>query len=380
MPRILILPKWYPNLNDVQHGIFIKNQALALAKFAEVGVLFVVTSDQIVEDKIEIERNGNYFSLTYYFPKKSNRLFALYSYYKSFAKAKLKFESEWGKADIALLYILGRNYWFYKKYYTDIPFVVSEQWSGYLNGGMERYIYAKRKNTVNALKKASAIIAVSVPLANALKQYSGNSTVAVIPNIVLSKAITANQPKEIIHVLTVADLDDQIKNISGMIQALSIASKETAFHLTIIGEGKDEVSLKKLASEKSNDRLMIEFKNRMPHEKLLEQYSNCHFYLLNSPTETFCVAAAEAVAAGRPVVATRCGGPEKYLNDQNSLFTITDHPQKLAETIQLMVEKLKNGQFLAEKVAETVRQQFGADTIAKQYLDILEATINKKNG
>ncbi len=376
--KILFLPKWYPNLNDVQHGIFIKNHAVAISKYAEVGVLFVVTSDQIKEDKIETERIGNYFSLTYYFAKRSNRLFALYSYYKSFAKAKERFESEWGKPDVINLYILGRNYMMYKKFYSGIPFIVSEQWSGYLNGGMEKYIYAKRRNTINALNKADQIVAVSEPLAEALRKYSGREKVEVIPNIVYSVGVSKNEISDTIHVLTVADLDDKVKNISGMIQALSQIKTGRKIVFTIIGEGLDESSLKKLADTKKTMDFSVVFKKRMPQEELLKQYAHCNFYLLNSEVETFCVSAAEAVAAGRPVVSTRCGGPEKFLNERNSILTEVNQPGMLVYSISKMIDKLSEGSFDPRLISETMEKEYGADNIAKKYLNLLEATKNKK--
>lgn len=379
MPKILFLPKWYPNLNDIQHGIFIKNQALAISKFAEVGVLFVITSDKVNEDKIEMEREENYFSLTYYFPKKSNRLFSLFSYFKAFAKAQKKFEKEWGKPDVVTLYILGRNYKVYKKYYSDVPFIVSEQWSGYLNGGIEKYIFFKRMNTIKALKNANQIVAVSEKLAMALQKYSQREKVEIIPNIVFSTGITENKINRQIQVLTVADLDDKVKNISGMIHALSQIKSDHKIHFTIIGEGKDEGFLKNLALTKSSSNFTIEFKSRMPHEELLKQYANCHFYLLNSEVETFCVSAAEAIAAGRPVVATRCGGPEKFLTEKNSILTEINQPGKLVYSISKMIEKLEKGEFPPNEIANTIEKEYGADNIAKRYLNVLEATINKKN-
>ncbi len=378
--KILFLPKWYPHVDDIQHGIFIKNQALALSKLAQVGVLFVVTSGLVKEDKIEIIREGNYFSLTYYFPKKSNRLFSLFSYYKAFSKAQAKFETEWGKPEVIILYILGRNYKMYKKHYSGIPFIVSEQWSGYLNGGIERYIFLKRRNTITALKNADQIIAVSDKLSIALQKYSQREKIEVISNIVFTSGITENIIKNEIQVLTVADLDDKIKNISGMIQALSQIKLNHKVHFTIIGEGEDEVSLKKLALSKASPNFSVEFKKRMPHNELLKQYANCNFYLLNSEVETFCVSAAEAVASGRSVVATRCGGPEKFLNEKNSILTELRQPGMLVYSISKMIEKLEKGEFPPDEIAKTIEKEYGADNIAKRYLKVLEATINKKNG
>lgn len=376
--NILFLPKWYPNKNDIQNGIFIKNQALALSNYAQVAVLFVITSEKVKKEEIEIVKNQNYFEITGYFPKRKNRVLALFSYYKLFKKAKLKLEQEWGRPDVVNLYILGRNYMMYKKFWQGIPFVVSEQWSGYMNGGFENYIYAKRRNTTNALKKAEKIIAVSKPLADALHKYSGRNDIQIIPNIVYPGKITENKIADVVNVLTVADLDDSVKDISGMLHVLKIVSKEFKIHFTVIGEGKDEINLKNLASSLQNEAFQTEFKGRMPHAKVINAYCHANFYFLNSPSETFCVAAAESIASGRPVLSTRCGGPEEFINEKNGIFFTGSDDFAKAEKVKEMIRKMNENFFPANALSGEFGQLYGADTVAKQYLSVFEASNNKK--
>lgn len=375
--KVLFLPKWYPNINDVQHGIFIKNQAIALSKKTPVAVLFVITSEFVKEEKIEITRDGNYLEIIIYFKKRPNRLLGLFSYYQSFKKGVALLEKEWGRPDIITLYILGRNYMMFKKFFYGIPFIVSEQWSGYLDGKMDKYIYAKKKNTLNALSKAKKIVAVSSPLAEAIKGYSKRE-VEIIPNIVKVDQVTENMFSHEVKILTVADLDDEVKNISGMLKAVHTVSKKWKIHFRIIGEGKDEAKLKALASDVSNDNLKIEFISRMLHLDLLKQYAWCNFYLVNSPKETFNVSAAEACAAGRPVISTKCGGPEIFINSKNGLLVELYNEKMLVNTIEEMITQLKNGAFQANSVAETINQGYGSDAIANQYFKLLEETLDKK--
>ena len=44
--------------------------------------------------------------------------------------------------------------------------------------------------------------------------------------------------------------------------------------------------------------------------KLIKVYEECDCFVLPSAGETFGVVYVEAMAAGLPVIATRCGGPE----------------------------------------------------------------------
>ena len=58
--------------------------------------------------------------------------------------------------------------------------------------------------------------------------------------------ITENKITDSVNVLTAANLDDSIKDISGMLHVLKIVSKEFKIHFTVIGDVQEEIKLKNL--------------------------------------------------------------------------------------------------------------------------------------
>ncbi len=63
-----------------------------------------------------------------------------------------------------------------------------------------------------------------------------------------------------------------------------------------------------------------------------------HAFVLSSRHESFGVVAVEALMAGRPVLATRCGGPEDIVGEGDGLLVSRDDPDALALGLRAMAE------------------------------------------
>ena len=66
----------------------------------------------------------------------------------------------------------------------------------------------------------------------------------------------------------------------------------------------------------------------------------CDVFVLPSLYETFGVVLIEALAAGKPVIATRCGGPESIVNDENGLLVAPANSDALGRAMRQMVEAI----------------------------------------
>ena len=126
-----------------------------------------------------------------------------------------------------------------------------------------------------------------------------------------------------------------------MIEAINYLIKNESINvkLHIIGEGIDEIKLKKIANEYGLLNSKVFFLGKIENHLLTNYYRNSDFYILNSNFETLNISTIEALMHGLPVVASKCGGPQDYLNDQNSVQVNTRDTNDLVRGIKEMLLK-----------------------------------------
>ena len=129
----------------------------------------------------------------------------------------------------------------------------------------------------------------------------------VVPNVIDSSPPPEHVERpNIFTALTVADLHDHNKNVSGTLRMLAKVTEP--FRFEIIGEGKDVVQLTQLARDLDLLDRNVFFLGRKTNEEVLRHLHEIDCLLVNSRFETFSMITAEALSAGTPVIATRCGG------------------------------------------------------------------------
>ncbi len=74
----------------------------------------------------------------------------------------------------------------------------------------------------------------------------------------------------------------------------------------------------------------IECVTSASEEALIEHYRTATALVLTSEQEGLGIAAMEAMACGLPVISTRCGGPETFIEDGTSGFFVEDNPEAIA--------------------------------------------------
>lgn len=235
------------------------------------------------------------------------------------------------------------------------------------------------------------VITVSQTLSNRLKSHF-NINPIVIPNMldplfISSPAEKTIEEKSIFRFVFVGNL------IRGKCPLLCISAFNRAFAensfcvnnhiliiLEIIGDGplyfecKDMI--KKLGLEK-HIRLLGRL-SRKEIAKILKK-SNC--FVLPSKAETFGVVYIEAMACGLPVIATKCGGPELFVNETNGVLIPVDDQDALANSFRFMLNNA--GKYDRENIANETKSKFSPDAVAEQIIAIYRGLINanssKKN-
>ncbi len=197
--------------------------------------------------------------------------------------------------------------------------VVTEH-SSKLNKPLAEISQLDRSVAVKAYKNASAVIAVSQTLADRLKENFDISAVIIgdmVDYEVFSKVNLVNHNG--FNILSVGRLIKG-KGMDKLIKAFHLFSKSTPdTNLTIIGSGAEQENLHTLCANLGiADK--VKFIGSADHSVIAKHLSQSNVFALLSERETFGVSYAEALTAGVAVIATRCGGPEGFIDNTNGVL------------------------------------------------------------
>lgn len=155
------------------------------------------------------------------------------------------------------------------------------------------------------------------------------------------------------------------KRIDLVIEAFKILGQE--YKLKIFGDGVDLERLKIIASNASN----IEFLGRVSEEEKVNLFENAQAYI-HPQEEDFGIAAVEAMAAGRPVIAYRKGGAtETVIEGETGAF----FDEQRSTSLVAAIRSFKSDDFNPEKI-KAHAEQFSVENFIKQIRDFI--TNHKK--
>lgn len=378
-PHILVIPKWWPNDRDPQLGDFIRKQVQAVALHTNVTVLLIegvnsghLGSTRADADGLVIIRSR--YSQNNTLPKPLRKLVNLHRYWKAAMSGWRMVLHERGLPDLTHVHILVRPAlvarWIKRKH--GIPYILSEQSSEYLDG-----TYARKGPIFHALNRrlfgeAATVTAVSAWLGDGLRRLGLCARYEVVPNVVpgLDRPLPHNGEPG--HFMVIADLVDRTKNVSGVIHALALArEEEPGMHLTIIGDGPDRNMLQELVFQRGLEGTVV-FLGRLPNSGVLERIAHAGAVIINSNVETFSVVTGEALAQGKPVIATRCGGPQGFVSPENGVLIEVGDTAALATAMLHLKRQAAN--YDPVVIRRSVSDRFSPEAVGRAFVSVYERT------
>ena len=161
----------------------------------------------------------------------------------------------------------------------------------------------------------------------------------------------------------------QRKGIDVLLDALArLADDGLRPALWIAGQGPSRPALEKQARELGLDHQVRFLGERSDIEDLL---AACDVFILPSRHEGLGVAALEAMAAARPIVATRVGGlAEAVVDERTGLLVPPDDPAALAGALARLLRDPALRARLAAEGPARIAEGFGADELVDAYEDL----------
>lgn len=132
-----------------------------------------------------------------------------------------------------------------------------------------------------------------------------------------------------------------------------MAANELRRELLIVGDGPERARLERLAGP------TVRFTGHLPRSQVLELFERCHAYLLPG-VEDFGIAAVEAMAAGKPVVALAAGGAlETVVDGRTGVLYAEPGWRSLAEAVEKLDTLAFDPASLRQHAERFDRRHFG---------------------
>lgn len=144
------------------------------------------------------------------------------------------------------------------------------------------------------------------------------------------------------------------KGLHVLISALKLLPKKEHYELHIYGEGANKNEKRYAAGlQKETQDMPVIWHGKIDNSQVQKAYQS--FDVMVHPTiclEVFGLTLLESLSSGRPVIATRCGGPEDFMEDGVDGFLVEPNDaDQLAQAIKKFVDEPS----LAEKLSKTIR-------------------------
>ncbi|CAI9399913.1 glycosyltransferase [Aestuariimicrobium sp. T2.26MG-19.2B] len=252
---------------------------------------------------------------------------------------------------------------------ADQPLVVVTEHSSKLRRGS---VTSEDRALARHAYRADRVLAVSSALAEVLAAEFG-VTATVVPDLVDVDAFQPHpahpthpaQPAAPTRLLSVGNLIPR-KGMDRLLRAFAAAFATSDAELVIVGQGPERGHLEELVTSSGvGDRVRLT--GGLGRAELAAEFAAADGFVLFSEWETFGVVYVEAMAAGLPVLATHCGGPEDFVTDDVGMFTGTT-PEDDVAALKTFVSQLDT--FDPAVIAALARVRYAPGAVAARLLEI----------
>lgn len=387
--HILLIPSWYPTHPDDINGVFFREQALALARHGHrVGVIHLqlrslrawntfFSGKRGISQEIDVSlptlrAHGIAwfprvpYANTWLWVRHGLRLYD--RYIKQYGPPDLLHVHSMLNAGVLAQAIQRRH---------GTGYVVTEHFSGYARGTLKS---EQLRTAAKVAHGAARRFAVSQPFCQLLQQMLGFEAGdwEEMPNIVEQRFLMRPLPvpKTLdgrFRFVTVALLTEK-KGVHNLIRAFAQAyPDEAGVTLDIGGDGPERSYLERLAGDMGVAN-RVRFLGALNRDQVADAMAGADAFVLASRYETFGVVVIEALALGKPVIATRCGGPEAIVREQDGLLVPTDNIESLAMAMRQVRSDANSYQ--AKDIRARCRERFSEQAVVRRltdaYADLLQ--------
>lgn len=384
-PYLLWICSWYPNALEPLTGDFLQRHARAVAQQIPVHVwAFVHDAKGQITTSVSVEKrfieNVRETVVYFHIPPSGIRLIdkwrMLQKMHQLVKMQSRQQEQEFGKPLLihahiavyaALLAHKLANHW-------QLPFFISEQWTEYLKEATPNFQQANafvRFKWLQAMRAAKGISAVSVYLAERLKELSGKNVVRiqnVVDTAIFNPSLISSQANQLIHVSTFSPQ----KQPEFIIEAFAeVVHQYPEGVLVMVGpERKD---LKELAQQLGCIHRII-WRVEMPQSELVHEIARSKALILYSAFETFGCVVIEALAVGVPVIGSDIPPMKELLLQPEQGWIVANRNTNALAAAMLSAFNTELSAF-RHQLSDKTTTEFSYKNVAQAFIDFYGMNI-----
>jgi N-acetyl-alpha-D-glucosaminyl L-malate synthase BshA len=233
-----------------------------------------------------------------------------------------------------------------------------------------------------SINQSDAVTAVSQSLKNdTMEHFHIKREIDVVPNFIdftrfnkqpkehFKKAISPNGEKILVHTSNFR----KVKRVEDVISVFCLVNQRIPSRLLMIGDGPERSHIEKMSRDMQCHNSITFLGKQEAVEEIL---SVCDLFILPSETESFGLAALEAMACEVPVISSNAGGiPEVNVHGVTGYLSNVGDVADMANNAIKMLEN--------EEVLKTFKhnalqraKEFDLDKIMNDYLEIYRRCLN----
>lgn len=262
----------------------------------------------------------------------------------------------------------------------DVPWVHTEHWSGLTAPQtLTAPLLLARQGIKRLLQRPDIVAVVGEEIATHTRELR-DGPVVVVPNIVEGPKQTgprraADRPlgeRGPLEVIGIGGLIDRKDPLTAVDTVAELRRRGLEARLTWVGQGPLREATARRGAEHG---IPLDLTGALPPEQVRSALTRADVFLLPTRAETFCVAAAEALAAGRPVVVGDSGGPRDFVHPPTGRLVTPGAPATVwADAIERVWADCRG--LSAEQIAREMTEGYSAERYAER-VDAIYASLTR---
>ncbi|NFV12584.1 glycosyltransferase family 4 protein [Clostridium sporogenes] len=372
------MSSWYPSKSNLVSGIFVYEQVKALKALGENVIVFYPFDKSIEKGKVvkNIEEDiVVYRSNTDYI--KNTKISRINSIIKSVNILSKIIKNE--KIDLIhahVCYIAGIIAAVHNMFYKKTPYIITEHSSKVKEYSNKTY---NKKLFYFAYKNAEKVITVSNSLKEELKNLGYTFNNEIIGNIVNTNEYCIKEKSQFTTELKGLFIglmnDNEVKGLQYFLPALEnlLKNYSNSIKFTFIGDGPKRIKYEAMVKE-LNINNICNFIGGVPKKDIPKYIMDHDFLVLPSVKETFGSVLIEAMAAGKPVLATKCGGPDEFVTKDVGLLVEKESEEALEKGLIYIIDNYRK--FNSYNIRKYAIENYSYEAIGNRLIDLYNSILN----